>query len=190
VSLKAFVASPLFCQALAMKNKLLIGISLASALSVFAASLVISSRSDCQLSDGSQGTIYEVFMGDWSCDGHCFTRTRNVCSNLSDEEITAAYAAATAKVGFDFINDVATEYEDNTLPADKLKTLRDNGIATWTFDDEEYLDEGETLESVGLDEDSHSEIYLQLLKLGNENFKAETLKGKSLRIGGYGLFSH
>lgn len=173
-----------------MKNKLLIGVSLASGLSIFAAGLSISSRSDCQLSDGSQGTIYELFMGDWSCDGHCFTRTRNICSNLNAEGISAAYAAAKEKVGFDFVNDIAEEYEDNTLPADKLKILRDNGIATWTFEDEDYLEEGETLEYVGLDEDSHSEIYLQLLKLGNENFKAETLKGKSLRIGGYGLFSH
>ncbi len=173
-----------------MKKKLLIGVSLASGLSIFAASLSINSRSDCQLSDGSAGTIYELFMGDRSCDGHCMSGTRNVCSNFSYEEINAAYSAATQKVDFDYINDIAEEYEDNTLPADKLKTLRDNGIATWTFEDEEYLEEGETLEHVSLDEDSHSEIYLQLIKLGNENFKAETLKGKGLNIGGYGLFSH
>lgn len=170
-----------------MKKKILIGASLASALTLLATDY-ITSRNDCVLRDGTQGTIYELSMGDWSCDGHCIQKTRNVCTSLSLEEIQSAYAAATEKVAFNYVEEVAIDYEDSSLTADKLKILRDNGIATWEFEDETYLEEGETLEAVGLDADSHSEIYLQLLKLGNPNFKYERIQGKTLRIGGYGLF--
>jgi hypothetical protein len=171
-----------------MNKKILIGVSLASALSLIAADLY-TSRNDCLLRDGTAGTILELSMGDWSCDGHCIEKTRTICSNLSQEEIGLAYQSATEKMPFDFRNDVAADYEDSSLPADKLKLLRENGIATWAFEEESQLEEGEVLESVGLNEDTYSEIYLQLVKLGNPNFKQETLKGKSLRIGGYGLFS-
>lgn len=171
-----------------MNTKLLVVISFLSGLSIIASELY-TSRSDCLLTDGTHGTIYELSMGDWSCDGHCIEQFRNVCSNLTQEEIQAAYAAATEKIAFDFIEEVATDYEDSSLPASKLKILRDNGVANWTFEDEEYLEEGETLDSVSLDANTYSEIYLQLVRLGNSNFKYETLRGKTLRIGGYGLFS-
>ncbi|MEZ4814282.1 MAG: hypothetical protein R3A80_03630 [Bdellovibrionota bacterium] len=172
-----------------MKNKWLIPTSiLTTGLLVFASELY-TTRDDCALTDGTQGTIIELSMGDWSCDGHCIEKTRNICSNLTPENIKTAYKAATDKVGFDFINDVADEYEDNALMADKLKTLRENNIAMWTFEDEEYLEEGEELELVSLDQDSYSQIYLELVKLGNAEFKYETLQGKSMNIGGYGLFT-
>jgi hypothetical protein len=171
-----------------MNKKALITLTLSSGL-LFAADLY-TTRSDCNLSDGSVGTIFELEMGDDSCDGHCMTATRNICSNLNAEEISAAYTASKEKVGFNFIQDVADEYEDNSLSMEKLKTLRENGVATWQFEDERYAEEGEELESVSLNSDTYSQIYLELVKLGNAEFKQETLQGKNLSIGGYGLFSH
>lgn len=171
------------------KKKSLITLSLLSG-ALFAHELY-TERSDCLLSDGSQGTIFELEMGDDSCDGHCITRTRNVCSNLNAGQISEGYAASKDKLGFDFINIVATDYEDNALSMEKLKKLRENGVATWKFEDEEGLSEEDlqTLEYVSLDADTYSQIYLELVKVGNPEFKHETLKGKYLSIGGYGLFS-
>ncbi len=171
-----------------MNKKILLGASLGLGF-LLAASEIYTSTSACAMADGTAGTLVELEMGDWSCDGHCVSKSRNICSNLSVEQIRSAYTAGEASVGIEFADVVAEEYEDSSLPTDKLQMLRDKGIATWKFEDEEYLEEGEVLEAVQLDEDSYSQIYLQITQLGNPEFKFETLQGKAIRIGGYGLFT-
>lgn len=170
-----------------MNKKLLSIITLSSAALI--ANELYTTRNDCTLRDGRIGTIYELEMGDESCDGHCLTKTRTICSPLSNEDMNAAYKSGSEILGFNFITDVAAEYEDSSLSMEKLTKLRSHNIATWKFEDEEYAEEGEVLESVGLNPENYSEIYLEIIKLGNPDFSYETLEGKNISIGGYGLFS-
>ena len=175
-----------------MNKKIIIGISLGAGFMLMANALYTSTTT-CTFKDGTPGTLVELAMGDWSCDGHCITQERNICSNLNTQQMKAAYNIAKTTLNFDLVNDVAEEYEDSSLKRDDLKKLRENGIATWKFDDEEEnADEDnpeESPQTVTLDQDSYSEIYLQMVKLGDSNFRHETLEGHNLNIGGYGLFT-
>jgi hypothetical protein len=127
-----------------------------------------------------------LVLGDWSGDGHEKTETIVLRSNLTNKQIEDAYKKGTNKVGFDFIRTIANEYEDNVISAEKLDALIELGLK-----DFDRIGDDTDEDDYNLDTDSFADIYLFIVKLGNEDFEYKILVGESnpeIRIGGYGLF--
>lgn len=128
--------------------------------------------------------IISLVLGDWSHDGHSKADTVVIKSNFTVKEIEKAYKKATKKLGFDLINDVAADYEDNKLSKDKMKILLDNGF--------KYELEESDSENHYLWIDSFTDIYLFIVKMGDESFEHIVLEGDlkpTIHIGGYGLYT-
>lgn len=134
-------------------------------------------------SRGMPGTrLVELVTGDWSGDGHGITRSLLICSNLSKEGLREAYLHATHKVGFDFIRDAASQYEENWIKSADLARLKEHGIQV---DSEDFDEEG----NLGIDWEIYTLIYLQLVGKGNPSFRwSKVTPTDSVDIGGYGLF--
>lgn len=132
--------------------------------------------------------IITLVLGDWSDDGHGKTDTINIKSNLDKKDMEKAYEAGTKKLGFDFCGYVAEDYEDNKLDDEKWNKLKELGYQNEALEDEaEKYNDGE----ISLWTDSYTDIYLFIVKLGNDKFEFEYLVGEQnpqIRIGGYGLF--
>lgn len=138
-----------------------------------------------------------LVLGDWSDDGHGKSETIVVGSNLDKDEVFKAYQKGSKKLGFNFIDKIAADYEDNWLSSDKLGKLMEHGITPEKFFSNDYdlKQAKEALENedgVGLWTDSYAAIFLLIAKLGNETFEYEILpedRSSRINIGGYGLFS-
>jgi hypothetical protein len=159
-----------------------------------------------------------LVLGDWSDDGHGKTDRISITSNLDTKQIEKAYNKGAKKLGFNFVNDVANDYEDSLLPLPHLKTLIEHGLdIEQAFDEyelkfvkqalaretpveeaeEEVVDEEEGdedlledhEEGVHLWVDSFSYIYLFIVGLGDPKFVYKIVEnGNEINIGGYGLF--
>lgn len=140
-----------------------------------------------------------LVLGDWSDDGHGKTDIVIINSNLDAKELMTAYKKASKKLKFNFINDVATEYEDSLLPREGLQTLIDNGLDLKTVFDTDYdLKEAQKVlegkeseeDGVSLWTDSYTAIFLFIVKLGNPEFEFRFTDSEEsqINIGGYGLF--
>ena len=139
--------------------------------------------------------ITTLVAGDWSDDGHGKTDMAVIRSNLDSEQIGEAYEAGSKKLGFNFIDEVAADYEDSSIDLEKLKALVDAGMSIKeTFKYEYDIKE---VEKVLADEDpegyhlwaeTYRDIYLFIVKLGNDDFRYEFSQGNTINIGGYGLF--
>lgn len=76
----------------------------------------------------------EFQMGDWSCDGHGESDIRIINSNLSIEEIKAAYEVAIEKLGFDFCGvacvncDIWQRQKPSLTPQQTQKSLYSHSI--------------------------------------------------------------
>lgn len=132
--------------------------------------------------------IISLVVGDWSGDGHDKKDTINIRSNLDKKAMEKAYKAGTKKVGFDLCADVCSDYEDRNLDSEKWEKLKELG-----YQDEELEDEADKYNNgdISLWVDSFTDIYLFIVKLGNEKFEFEYLAAKedpTIKIGGYGLF--
>jgi hypothetical protein len=148
--------------------------------------------------DFGLGHTTSLVMGDWSRDGHCSSETIMISSNLTKNEIEAAYQVGSEKLGFDFMDEVAADYEDNLLEPTKLKKMVENGLAIdrlFKYDHErekvQAAIDGRASEEIGLWTESYATIYLFIVKLGNPSFEYEVLPRDvkpEIYIGGYGLF--
>lgn len=67
-------------------------------------------------------------LGDPSDDGHGKTKTFHIQCNYSVEEITEAYKKATSILGFDYVEDVCSEYEERYINPDEARILIEHGI--------------------------------------------------------------
>lgn len=145
--------------------------------------------------------ITTLILGDWSKDGHSLSDTIHIASNINNKEIEKAYKKATKKLGFDFIDDVCRDYEDDLCPKDILNILIKYKFSIndlyidpkFTGDLENATEVFTNKDSDGLHlrKDSFLYIYLFIIKLGNKNFKYEILEEElnpSIHIGGYGLY--
>lgn len=129
--------------------------------------------------------IISLTAGDWGGDGHEKTQDFYVVSNLKGKEIGAAYDKATKLLGFDYVNEVAVEYEDSRLPKKFLKKMRELGMKI-ELEDEKYHTEDNY---VSINSEEYATIWLEIVKLGNPGFTWSFLKTEArLDIGGYGLF--
>lgn len=138
-----------------------------------------------------------LVMGDWSDDGHGKTDLTIINSNLAREQILKAYKKASKKLGFDLTKDICADYCDSHIPVDCLKALVQNGLDLDKVFDTDYdvkearqAMEGENSEDVALWPHSFIEIFLFIVKLGNQDFEYEIVESDAatINIGGYGLF--
>jgi hypothetical protein len=130
--------------------------------------------------------VVNIVVGDWSNDGHGHTDTITLLSNISKNDIDAAYRAGVNIIGVDLMGKFCRDYEDDkvadTIVSDvEAKGLKFSEIAHANECD---LDGNYWRMSPG----SWSVLYLAIVQLGNPAFKYELVKGQEIRIGGYGLF--
>lgn len=134
--------------------------------------------------------IISLVLGDWSGDGHSKTDIVNISSNLSKKEIEKAYSLGTKKIGFDLINDVCADYEDNNLSAEHWEILKKFGYKEDNIPGDP-VDEKDDHAGILVWSDGFVDLYLFIVKLGNDTFQGKILEEKdnpTIRIGGYGLF--
>ena len=130
--------------------------------------------------------LIRLVVGDWSGDGHNITDTSFMKSNLTYIEISSAYRKGSEILGFNLKEDCCHEYEDSLLLGEHIFALRANGIDI-KFDGrhEDPMEDEE--EGVRLMSEEFVEIYLEICKLGNPDFKYEIFRINDVNVGGYGL---
>lgn len=128
----------------------------------------------------------QLILGDPSGDGHKEHSNLYIQSNLSRKQILNAYEKGTKIVGFNFSEEIASEWEDDTIEEEKLKKLRELGFKVELSNEEFCRDRNE---EVNLGDEDFAEMYLFIAKLGNPKFEYEFVVSDAITIGGYGLFT-
>ena len=100
-------------------------------------------------------------LGDPSGDGHANTSEYHMVSNYSAKEIDKAYKKATEILGFNFVEKVGSDYEDNELREPYFSILVEKGI----IKKEDYEYDGKTLLDTYLDESNFIDIFKNICKL-------------------------
>ena len=102
-------------------------------------------------------------LGDPSGDGHANTSEYHMVSNYSAKEIDEAYKKATEILGFNFVEKVGSDYEDNELREPYFSILVEKGVIK--KEDYEYEYNGKTLFYTYLDESDFIDIFRNICKL-------------------------
>ena len=100
-------------------------------------------------------------LGDPSGDGHANTSEYHMVSNYSAKEIDEAYKKATEILGFNFVEKVGSDYEDNELREPYFSILVEKGIIKkedYEYEDENYL-------NTYLNEDEFIDIFKSICQL-------------------------
>ena len=95
------------------------------------------------------------------------------------------------KIGFDFINEVAVEYEDSSLDDDSFRKLKEAGFDCSYFYNNGLMDnhdEGDAEYVNYLNEEDYISIFLFFIKVGDPSITYMDLNCAVMDIGGYGLF--
>ena len=102
-------------------------------------------------------------LGDPGGDGHANTSDYHMVSNYSAKEIDEAYKKATEILGFNFVEKVGSDYQDNELHEPYFSILVEKGIIK--KEDYEYEYDGKTLLDTYLDESDFIDIFKSICKL-------------------------
>ena len=102
-------------------------------------------------------------LGDPSGDGHAYTSEYHMVSNYSAKEIDEAYKKATEILGFNFVEKVGSEYEDNEICEPYFSILVEKGLIK--KEDYEYEYNGKTILDTYLNEDEFIDIFKDICKL-------------------------
>jgi len=127
--------------------------------------------------------IINLILGDWSHDGHGRASITTIRSNLTKPEMDEAYIVGTKKVGFSFIEEVGVDFDDYSgcsIDQEQTDMLEEAGVDTSCID---YSDHR-------IYEEGFVDIYLDIVKLGDDTFEWERVSHEEnhIRIGGYGIF--
>lgn len=82
-------------------------------------------------------------LGDPSGDGHANTSDYHMISNYPADKIDEAYKEATKILGFDFVENVGVDYQDNELHEPYFSILVEKGIIKkedYEYEEKIYLD--------------------------------------------------
>lgn len=102
-------------------------------------------------------------LGDPSGDGHANTSDYHMVSNYPAKEIDEAYKKAIEILGFDFVNKVGSDYQDNRLREPYFSILVEKGVIK--KEDYEYEYKGKTCLDTYLDEDDFIDIFESICQL-------------------------
>lgn len=130
-----------------------------------------------------------MVVGDWSNDGHGQTETLVIESNLSHEEIEAAYAKGVKEFGLDVARELCHEYEENTIPRELYKRFE---MIDPNFGDKyaDSIDHDPTSEDIAIWHKEFTAMWLIVAQCGNPDFKWRFSEAvKQIFVGGHGLFS-
>lgn len=133
---------------------------------------------------------FKIEIGDWSGDGHAQSEIFVIECNYSLEEVEKAYENSVKLVGIDIIEEVAEDYEDNTLTRiqiDKLSKYLNLEYIVGTCDPKYN-----TYKNIkNLNTDSYLNLVIEFIKLSLPFLEYNIINdGLSIfHIGGYGLFS-
>jgi len=136
--------------------------------------------------------ILSLIIGDESDDGHGKRDTYVIESNLSREEIQAAYTRALSEFDAGCLTTVAEDYEDCSLSATQLFAMRRIGYRVqnmyWWQEFKEDWGRGQT---PFITADEFVDLFLTIVRAGDSNFVYKRLSSADteLFIGGYGLFA-
>ena len=102
-------------------------------------------------------------LGDPGGDGHANTSDYHMVSNYSAKEIDEAYKKATEILGFNFVEKVGVNYQDNELREPYFSILIEKGIIK--EEDYKYEYDGKTLLDTYLDKSDFIDIFKSICKL-------------------------
>lgn len=125
--------------------------------------------------------LINILIGDMSADGHGKTRSEVYLCNKPATEVEAAYKIGTEKLGFDFREDVASEYEESTITQYQLDRLAEHGCHP----------DVETSEVEGvydIYQNEYLEAFLFIVRLGDKELSINQASCEIIDAGGYGLF--
>lgn len=134
-------------------------------------------------------------LGDRWADGHGGYETFHMRSNYAPGAIKIAYIQASKLLGFDFIKECCSEYEEYYIKPEYTKVLIDKGII-----DKEHINKDDNYIPIGAywvgesgsATDEFVDIFIKIVRLINPNFILEdrNLQEESLDIlegAGYGI---
>lgn len=132
-------------------------------------------------------------LGDPGGDGHANTSDYHMISNYPAKEIDEAYKKATEIIGFDFIKNVGSDYQDNELHEPYFSILIKKGIIE--KEDYEYKYKGKTFLDTYLDEEDFINIFKNICQLILPNLiidyrNLEEQRISSLEGAAYGIAYH
>lgn len=142
--------------------------------------------------------IINFVIGDWSYDGHCMTRDVKISSNLSDVQIEKAYKKAVKKIGFNLIKECCYDPDSGSIEFQHIKKLHKSGFDIKKLFEFDHSNSNEIMDAIisnkkcelwcKIDCNIYFQIYMHFIKIGDNNFQYEIIEGRSINIGGYGLF--
>lgn len=137
--------------------------------------------------------IIRLIVGDWSDDGHGKTDVIRIKSNLSQKKLAKAYDKGTKKVGYNFMNEVAAEYEDGTISHNQYTRLKELGFDKYEIETSFWYDKKDKTpldkRTYSISPSEYADLLLFICKLGDKSFEYEEVEddSDSWTIGGYGL---
>lgn len=131
----------------------------------------------------------DLIVGDWSRDGHEKSEVVKIKSNLTLEELQAAYKDGSKLIGVDLIKNVCKDYEDNKIPKEICEKILKSLAALNLKSSLEWFEE-DLEEDVWIYESEWAYVILDVCRIGCPNFEWEEVEdGENWKIGGYGVFS-
>ena len=132
-------------------------------------------------------------LGDPGGDGHANTSDYHMVSNYPAKEIDEAYKKATEILGFNFVEKVGANYQDNELHEPYFSILVKKGIIE--KEDYEYEYKGKTYLDIYLDEENFINIFRNICQLILPNLiidyrNLEEQRLSSLEGAAYGIAYH
>ena len=132
-------------------------------------------------------------LGDPGGDGHANTSDYHMVSNYSAKEIDEAYKKATEILGFNFVEKIGVNYQDNELREPYFSILVEKEIIK--EEDYKYKYDGKTLLDTYLDESDFIDIFEKICQLAlpdlvinNRDLKEQKIS--SLEGTAYGIAYH
>ena len=132
-------------------------------------------------------------LGDPGGDGHANTSDYHMVSNYSAKEIDEAYKKATEILGFNFVEKIGVNYQDNELREPYFSILVEKEIIK--EEDYKYEYDGKTLLDTYLDESDFIDIFEKICQLAlpdlvinNRDLKEQKIS--SLEGTAYGIAYH
>lgn len=113
--------------------------------------------------------LIHLITGDESGDGHDQREYVLIESNFTADKISIAYTKGCEVIGFDFIKECCSDFEDNELSSEHFQKLA------------KYINK-DFLEIDWMTTDYFAQIYLQICELGNPEFEYSIIEPPAIYL--------